>query len=108
MLVCLKITFADDMHRAETTLVSGGSTGSQLHSRKGSRGVPAWQVGSRAHLQPGSEAIASSSGTDAYALKPIKVETVTEQWYDREGDQLDDGYVLHLTNKRDSHFAEAV
>lgn len=88
VLVCLKITFADDMSRAETTLPSltASSGASHNHLRKpSSQRMLSWRVGNNSNTSSESRGVGDSNTADAYGMKPIKITTVTDRWYDRDG-----------------------
>ena len=87
-MVCLKITFHDDMTRAETLSTArgdsgGGSSGGSRPRRKTSNGMLSWRVASNS--EAGSDTFATDMSGGSYGMKPIKVATSTEQvtWFDR-------------------------
>ena len=95
VLVCLKITFHDDIARAHaprTVRVPTDTFSSQIHSRI-SQHQSAPQKGSTEHpllnWRPGRKQDESDTSVQVpatFAMRPIKIATKTEQetWYDPE------------------------
>lgn len=87
-MVCLKITFHDDMTRAETLSNARGdsnvtSSGGGRAHRKASNGMLSWRVAGNS--EAGSDTFGTETSGGSYTLKPIKAGTSTEQvtWFDQ-------------------------
>ena len=89
-MVCLKITFHDDMARAETLSnmrgdSNGVSSGSGRARRTGANGILSWRVADNSRLGCGT--FGSETSGSSHRLDPSSVGTNTEQvpWLNQNG-----------------------